>query len=182
MDADKHQSFLQVGFNTLGITVFYNVIDMNVKTWRAWWSILKVRNVTNLQFLYNISKNKLWMEFIMEFIRIKTSTSWIIDFWWTPDMSKVPKKGILLSFCNILRKSIVTVFAFYCDVKHSETLQGSSHICSYLFLQTFQPFRFCQDRCSFWYAVSVSRIKSILPGFYISHQKFSYLHNFSSAV
>ena len=42
------------------------------------------------------------------------------------DMSKVPKKGSLLSFCNILRKSIVTVFVFYCYAKHSDTLEAPS--------------------------------------------------------
>ena len=31
-DADKHQSFLQVDFNTLGIKFFYNVISMIMKT------------------------------------------------------------------------------------------------------------------------------------------------------
>ena len=58
---------LTVDFNTLGIKVFYNVTDMTIKTWRAWWwewsSILKVPKVTSLQCLYNISKKKLWMEF-----------------------------------------------------------------------------------------------------------------------
>ena len=49
-------------------------------------------------------------------------------------MSKVPKKGSLLNFSNILRKSIATAFVFYCDAKHSDTLLGSSHVCCYLFL------------------------------------------------
>ena len=31
-DAEKHQSFLPVDFNTLGIKVFYNVIGMIMKT------------------------------------------------------------------------------------------------------------------------------------------------------
>ena len=31
-NADKHQSFLTVDFNTLGIKVFYNLIDMAIKT------------------------------------------------------------------------------------------------------------------------------------------------------
>ena len=110
-DADKHQSFLTVDFNTLGIKFFYNVTGMIMKTWRTWWwewsSILKVLKVTSLQCLYNISKKKLWMEFILEFIKIKTSTSWIIDFWWKqPDMCKVPKKWskflqyIKKKYCN----------------------------------------------------------------------------------
>ena len=64
-DADKHQRLLTVDFNTLGIKVFYNVIGMIMKTWRAWWwewsSFLKVLKVTSLRCLYNISKKKLWM-------------------------------------------------------------------------------------------------------------------------
>ena len=85
-DADKHQSFLPVDFNTLYIKVFHKVIGMIMKTSRAWWwewSItLKVLKVTSLQCPYKISKKKLWMEFILDFIKIITSTSWIIDFWW----------------------------------------------------------------------------------------------------
>ena len=49
-------------------------------------------------------------------------------------MSKVPKKGSLLNFGNILRKSIATAFVFYYDPKQSDTLLGSSHVCCYLFL------------------------------------------------
>ena len=85
-DKDKHQSLLPVDFSTLGIKVFYKVIGMIMKTWRAWWwewsTIFKELNVTSLQCVYNISTKKLWMESMLEFIKIKTSTSWIIDFWW----------------------------------------------------------------------------------------------------
>ena len=44
------------------------------------------------------------------------------------------EKRSLLNFSNILTKSIATAFVFYCDVKHSDTLLGSSHVCRYLFL------------------------------------------------
>ena len=37
LDADKHWSFLQAGFNTLKIKVSYKVISMIMKTWRPWW-------------------------------------------------------------------------------------------------------------------------------------------------
>ena len=143
----------------MGIKVFCKVIGMIMKTRRAWWwawlIILKVLKVASLQCLYNVSKKKLWIEFIMEFIKIKTSTSWIIDFGWKPDMSKASRKGSLLSFFNILRKSIITVFVFYCEAKHSDCLWSSSHVCCYLFLQTFQLSRFCQNSPGFWYAVPV---------------------------
>ena len=66
-DADKHQSFLTLDFNTLEIKVFYNVIGVIMKMWRSWWwkwsRILKVLKVTSLQCLYNVSEKKLWMEF-----------------------------------------------------------------------------------------------------------------------
>ena len=132
MDADKHQSFISVDFNTLGINVFYKVIDMIRKTWRAWWWAWSIiLNARSLRSLYNICKKKLWMEFILEFTKIKTSSSWIINFWWKPDMFKVPKKGSLLNFYNIFRRNIAGVFVFYFDAKHSDMLQGSSHVCCY---------------------------------------------------
>ena len=123
-DADKHQSSLPVDFNTLGINVFSNVIGIIMNTWKAWWwewsSILKVLKVTSLQYLYNISKKKLWKEFSIFDESSQTCP-------------KYPKKS-LLNFSNILRKIIATSFVFYCDAKHSETLLGSSHVCCYLFL------------------------------------------------
>ena len=88
-------------------------------------------------------------------------------------MSKVLKKGSLLIFRKILRKSHknYTAFVFCCDAKHSDTLLGSSHVYYYLFLQTFKLSRFCQNSVGSWYAVTVSRIESICPGFYIFHPK-----------
>ena len=44
------------------------------------------------------------------------------------------KKGSLLNFSNILRKSIATAFVFHCDAKHSDALVDSSDVCRYLFL------------------------------------------------
>ena len=146
-DADKYQSFLTVDFNTLGIKFFYNVIGMILKTGRAWWwewwSILKVLKVTSLQFLYNISKKKLWMEFSIFDVGYRF-------------LMKVARnvqsiqKGSLLNFGNILEKSIVNVFVFYCHAKHSDTLLGFSHVCYYLFLggcvpKLEWPFRSCNS-------------------------------------
>ena len=60
LHADKHQSFVHVDFNTLGIKVSYKV-KLSLLT-----GMIKVVKVTSLQYLYNISKKKLEMEF-MEF-------------------------------------------------------------------------------------------------------------------
>ena len=131
LDVDKHQSFLTVDFSTLDIRVFCNVTGMIIKTWRTWWwewsSIFKVLKVTSLQYLYNISKKKLWMEFSI----FDVSSRFLMKV-----ARHVPstKKGGLLNFSNILRKSTATPFVFYCDAKHSHTLLDSSHVCCYLFL------------------------------------------------
>ena len=140
------------------------------KFWWAWSSILKVPNIASLQCLYNFSKKKLWMEFIMKLIKIKASTSWIINFSWKPDMSKVSKKGSLLSFCKIFRKSIATVFLFYCEAKTFRYFTGFQSCLLLLVLKAFQLSQFCQSGVGFWYAVPVSWIQSIFPSFYISQQ------------
>ena len=130
-DEDKHQSFLTVDFNTFGNKVFYNVTGMIMKTWRTWWwewsSILKVLKVTSLQYLYNISKKKLWIEFSI----FDVSSRFLMK---VARHVQSTEKGGLLNFSNILRKSIATAFVFYCDAKHSDTLLASSHVCYYLFL------------------------------------------------
>ena len=105
--------------------------------WCVCSSIPKFPKIARLQCLHNISKKKLWMEFILEFIKINTFTSWIINFLWKPDMSKVQNKESLLNFCNILRKSIATAFVFYFDAKHWDTFWDSSHVCCYLFLGAY---------------------------------------------
>ena len=116
-DAEKHQNFLTVDFNTLGIKVFYNVIGVIMNSWRTWlweWSIiLKVLKVTSLLCLYNISKKKLWMEFSIFWCKLL-----IFD----------------LNFSKILRKSIATTFVCYCDTKHSVTSLGYTQVWCYLFL------------------------------------------------
>ena len=75
LHADKHQSFIYVDFNTLGIKVSYKV-KLSLLT-----GMIKVVKVTSLQYLYNISKKKLLMEFIF-YMQINR-----------PDMSKVLKIG-----------------------------------------------------------------------------------------
>ena len=51
LHADKHQSFLQVNFNTMDIKVSYQVIMLSLMD-----MIKHLTKVTTLQYLYNISK------------------------------------------------------------------------------------------------------------------------------
>ena len=59
LHADKHQSFLQVDFNTLGIKVSCKVIlSLLTDMIKHFFKVLKG---TSLLYLYNISKKKLRM-------------------------------------------------------------------------------------------------------------------------
>ena len=91
LHSDKHQSFLQVDFNTLAIKDAYKVI-LSILCW-AWSSILKVLKVISLQNLYNILRKKLKKEFIFCMqMNINVSTSWNCYFCWKwSDMSKIPQ-------------------------------------------------------------------------------------------
>ena len=92
LHADKHQSFLQVDFNNLGIKVSY----------KAWSSILKILKVTSVQYLYNISKKTLGMEVIFCMQINKVSTSGNYRFWWKwPDITIVP--NVLLLRCKTFK-------------------------------------------------------------------------------
>ena len=147
--------------------------DTKIFCW-VWSSIPKVSKIASLQCLYNISKKK----FIMKFIKIKTSTSWIINFRWKPSMSKAPEKRILLSFCNVLRKSIATVFVFFCEAKTCRCFTG---FLSCLLLLVFAniptvPIFPRRTDFGFWHAVLLSRIESVCPGFYISYQKYFHIY------
>ena len=86
-------------------------------------------------------------------------------------MSKVPKRGSLLSFCNILRKSIAIFFVFYCEAKAFRYFTGFQSCLVLFVFQTFQLSRFCQDSPGFCYSVLVSWIELVCLGFYISHHK-----------
>ena len=120
MDVDKHQRFLQVDFNTLGIKVFCKVICMIMKTWSAWWwawsSVLKILKVISLQCLYNISNG-------VHFGVHQDQNFCKLDYQFSVKTRHVQstKKRKYVNFCNILRKSIATVFVFYFDAKHSDT-------------------------------------------------------------
>ena len=68
LHADKHQLFLKVYLNTLGVKVSYQLIlsllIRIIKNSQSTQRILKVLKLTRLQYLYNISKKKLGKEFI----------------------------------------------------------------------------------------------------------------------
>ena len=80
----------------------------------TWPNILRILEVTSFQYLYNISKKNLGMEFIFSIqINITVFTSWGYCVWWKwPDMPKVPKIGSWWHFCNILGKECRNCFCF----------------------------------------------------------------------
>ena len=145
-------------------------------------SILKVLIVTSLQCLYNISKKKLWLEFIMVFIKTKTSTSWIGDSWLKQTCPKYQKKKFVKFLQYIKKKN--------CNCS-----------CVLLWCKTFRYFTRSQS-CMLLLVFANIPTEAILPGqsqfvvccpsvtdwinlysfLYFSPKKFSYLHNFSSTV
>ena len=101
--ADKHQSFLQVDFNTL---------DIKVSLMMGIIKHSQSLKVASLQYLYNISEKKLGMElnFWMQ-INIKASTSWHYrQRWKWPDIFKVTKIRNCLYFFNMIRKTFCNCF------------------------------------------------------------------------
>ena len=112
---DKHQSFLQVDFNTLGINVSCKVILSSLMDIS---SILKVLKVTSLQYLYNISKKKLGMESI--FLHADKHLNF--------------HKLAFLNLYQHAKKSVHFIKLTLEITKHSDTFWGSSHVCCYLFL------------------------------------------------
>ena len=93
LHADKHQSFLQIDFNPLGIKVSYKMLltllmDM----------IKHSQSTQSNKFAYlyrQYLKKKLGVEFVLCIgTNTKVSTSWRYRFLWKwLDMSKVPKIG-----------------------------------------------------------------------------------------
>ena len=103
--------------------------------WWPWSSALRALKVTSLQYLYNISKKKLGMDFIYGMqINVKVYSSWHYCFWWKwPSMFKVPKMGSWLYFCSVLRKRCCNNFCVLLWCKTFRYLTGSSHVCCYCF-------------------------------------------------
>ena len=88
LHGDKHQSFLQFDFSTLGVKFSYKAILSS--SCPSWSSILKILKVTSLWYFHNISKKKLEIGFIF-CIQINIYKLVLLFLMKWPDMSKVPK-------------------------------------------------------------------------------------------
>ena len=92
LHADKHQSFLQVYFNTLGIKVSYKLILSLLM------GMIKHSRSTQIN-KFAISLQYLWKEVRegVHFLHLDKHQNFykLVLFWWKwPDMSKFPKLGI----------------------------------------------------------------------------------------
>ena len=118
---DKHQSFLQVDFNTLDIQDFYK---WYYHYWWTWSSILKILKVTSLQYLYNIWKKvsngvhfllagkhqnfyKLALSFLMKVARNVQSTQnrKLVNV-----LQYVKKKVLQMLLCSIVMQNIQILY------------------------------------------------------------------------
>ena len=103
---DKHQSFLQVYFNTW--------LSKFPTSWYYiyWWvrpSILKVLKLTSLQYLYNISKIKLGKEFIFALDKHQNFYKLAL-FWWNRNLEiflqYLKQKVSQLLFLSIVMQNV----------------------------------------------------------------------------
>ena len=89
LHAEKHQSFLQVGFNTLGVKVSYKWC---YHYWCVSSSILKVLKVISFHYLYNISKEVVNGVYFLHAQKHQSFYKLALSFLWKwLDMLKVPK-------------------------------------------------------------------------------------------
>ena len=125
------QSFQKVYFNTLSIKVAYKVDIVIVNGHDQVFSNYSNKFAISLQYLKKEIRNgdhfwhadkrqsfyNLVLSFLMELTRHVQNT----------------QNRKLAIFLQYIRKNVATAL-FYCDAKHLDILQGSSHVCCYLFL------------------------------------------------
>ena len=132
LHVDKHQSFLQADFNTLSIKVSYKVILLLLLGMiKHSQSTQSNKFAISLQYLKKEVSNrghfrhadkrrsfyKLILSFSMEVTRHVQNT----------------QNRKLRIFLQYIKKNGRNCFVFYCDAKHSDILQESSHVRCYLF-------------------------------------------------
>ena len=149
MHADKHQSVLQIDFNTLGICTrwYYHY-------WWTWSSIFKVLKVASLQYLHNIQTKevrnrvhsscadkhqnfcKLALSLLMEVVRHVQSTQSrkLVKF-----LQYIKKNVLQLLLCSIVMQNIQILYGvsvmfvatcfWVAVVKNGCGLLGSCKIC-----------------------------------------------------
>ena len=123
MHADKHQTFLQIDFSSLGIKVLYKMILSLLM------AMIKHSQSTqsNVQNLYSIWKKKrLGMEFIFCMqINSKTPKLALLFFMEMARHVQSTQNRKLLIFFQYIQKSVTTALVFYFDAKHSDIFWGS---------------------------------------------------------
>ena len=133
---DKHQSFLQIDFNTLGIKVSYKMIlSLFIGTIKHSQSTQSNKFAVSLQYLKKEVKGevhvlradkhqsffKLAFLFLMKMVRHVQSTQ--------------NRKSIII-LQDLKKKSLAIAFLFYCGAKHLDILWGASHVRCDLFWRT----------------------------------------------
>ena len=132
---DKHQSFLQVDFNTLDIKVPYKVmLSLLIRMIKQ--SIQNNKFAISVQYL----KKKLGMEFIR--VKHQSFCKLVLLFLMevVRHVQSTQKRNLVIFLQFFKKKSVATTFVFFCDAKHSDILWGSSHVRSYLlFIKPDKP-------------------------------------------
>ena len=121
MHVDKHQSFLQVDFNTLGIKDAYKVLLSFLLG-----MIKHSESTQSNKFAISLQKRSLERSsffacrWTSKFLQVE-----IIVFDGSGQSTQTRKLVIFL-------QRVAAAFVFYCDAKHSDISWGSSHVYCYI--------------------------------------------------
>ena len=134
LPVDKHESVLQVDFNTLGIKVSYKVIlSLLLGIIKHPQSIQSSKFTISLQYLKKEVRNGVhFLQADKHESFYKSALSLLTEAARHVQSTKNRELVIFLQYKK--EKGFATAFVFYCDAKHLDILRGSSHVRCYLSL------------------------------------------------
>ena len=133
LHADKHESFLQVDFNTFDIKVSYTVIpSLLMGTIKHSQSTQSKKFVISLQYLkkevtdgvhfLHAGKHQSFYELILSLMMEVAG-----------DIHRTQNRKFVIFLQYLKEKVFATAFVFYWNAKHSDILRASSHVRCYFF-------------------------------------------------
>ena len=123
LHADKHQSFLQVNFNTLGIKVSYKVILSLLKAMIKHSQITQSNKFGNI-FTIPQKRSQDGVHFFHA-DKYQSFYKWTLSFWIevARHVQSTQNRMLVIYLQYPQEKSVITALVFYCDGKYSDIFQ-----------------------------------------------------------
>ena len=127
LHADKHQNFLQVYFNTLGVKVSYNLILSLLMGMIKHSQRTQINKFAiSLQYLKKeVREDKFIFCIYIKFLKVGIILTEMARY-----VQNSQNRNLVI-FLQYLKK---TAFVFYCNAKHSDILRGPNHFFFFLIL------------------------------------------------